>query len=132
WSLVPPRRGAARPRRTVVRALGRLGGARRPGHARRAVVRLDSRRRLREPVPPLQRAHAARERRLVRRARRRRLGPRLELGPLPPRVPLRRLRRRGGTPRPRGVLGDPAAPHGYDALRPWRYPTLTSRRSTRP
>ena len=86
--------GAARARRGVVRPLRRLGGAPRPRHARRALVRVDSGRGLPRPVRALRRADAHRLGDLVLRARGRRLGARLELRELPPRVRVRRNRGR--------------------------------------
>ena len=51
--LAAPERGQARARRALVRALGGLGGLPRPPHSRRALVRVDPRRRLRGAVPAL-------------------------------------------------------------------------------
>src|SRR5919108_648580 len=98
-----PRLGAqAREGAALVRPLGGLGGPARPRHARRALVRLDPGRDLPHAVRALHGADGDRLHRLVLRLRGRRLGARAELGALPPRLPLRRLRdRRGGRPRRR-------------------------------
>ena len=103
--LVPPHARAARARRALVRALGRLGGARRARHAGRALVRLDPGRRLREPA-----SRATTSSRSLGNAiwclvlAGDRLGARVELGQLPPRLPVRRVRRRGGNRARGGVL----------------------------
>ena len=70
----------ARAGRGVVPAVGGLGRAPRTPHARRALVRLDPRGRLRGAVPPLHRPHADRLGDLVLRLRRRRAGPRERAG----------------------------------------------------
>ena len=71
--------------------------------ARRALVRIHPRRRLRGSVSPLHRPHADRLRDLVLRLRRGGLGRWSELGELPPRVPVRGHPRRCGNRGRRGV-----------------------------
>ena len=92
--LAPPERGEARPRRALVRALGGLGRLPRPRHAGRSLVRLDPGRGLPGAVRRYIVLTLRRLGDLVLRLRGRRLGGRRELGGLPPRVPLRRLRDR--------------------------------------
>ena len=76
----------------LVRALGGLGRLPRPGHARRALLRLDPGRCLSCAAPPLHRPDADRLSDLVLRPGRGRLGARKQVGGLPSRLPLRRLR----------------------------------------
>src|SRR6266446_5836323 len=86
---------AARPRRALVRALGERRGARRPPHAARTVLRLDSRRRLRDAACPVRALHARRLGGLGLRDRRCGLRARLELQELRSRLQICGVRRRG-------------------------------------
>ncbi len=103
-SLAAPERGEARPRRTLVRALGRLGGLPRPTDAGHALVRLDPGRRLRGAVRALHAADARRIGDLVLRVRGCRVRGGRGLGGLPPRLPVRRIRRRCRDRRRGGVV----------------------------
>ena len=80
----------ARPGRALVRALGRLGRLPRPRDAGRALVRLDPGRRGRMPLGRFTVLTFLGLHPLVLRDRGRRLGARLALRGVPPRLPLRR------------------------------------------
>ncbi len=82
-----------------------MGGVSRPDHAGDALVHLDSGGCLPGAILALRLAHAPRLGDLVLRLRGGGLGGRGELGVVPPRVPLRRLRRRARSRRGRRAAG---------------------------
>ena len=97
--------GSSRP--SAGSSAGGLGGLGRADHAGGPLVHLDPGRRLRDALPPLQRADSDRQRDLVPRDRRHRLGARLGLGALQPWLQVRRVRRSGRDRRRSRIFGAP-------------------------